>query len=84
MQQGDLRFEPAAALTDFADGLSHIRTLAAQAQGYLKTGGWLLLEHGWNQGEAVRGILAEHGWQQVETLRDLAGLDRVSIGRKAV
>ena len=84
LQQGDLRFEPAAALTDFADGLSHIRTLAAQAQGYLKPGGWLLLEHGWNQGEAVRGILAEHGWQQVETLRDLAGLDRVSIGRKAV
>ena len=84
LQQGDLRFEPASALTDFADGLSHIRTLAAQAQGYLKPGGWLLLEHGWNQGEAVRGILAEHGWQQVETLRDLAGLDRVSIGRKAV
>ena len=84
LTQGDLRFEPAAALTDFTDGLSHIRTLAAQAQGYLKPGGWLLLEHGWNQGEAVRGILAEHGWQQVEILRDLAGLDRVSIGRKAV
>ena len=84
LAQGDLRFEPEGALTDFADGLSHIRTLATQAQGYLKPGGWLLLEHGWNQGEAVRGMLAEHGWQQVETLRDLAGLDRVSIGRKAV
>ncbi len=83
LSQGDLRFEPAAALTDFADGLSHIRTLAAQAQGYLKAGGWLLLEHGWNQGAAVRRILAEHGWQGVETLQDLAGLDRVSIGRKA-
>ncbi|OAM31491.1 protein-(glutamine-N5) methyltransferase, release factor-specific [Eikenella longinqua] len=82
LQQGDLRFEPAAALTDFADGLSHIRTLAAQARGYLKPGGWLLLEHGWNQGAAVRAILAEHGWQQVETLPDLAGLDRVSIGQK--
>ncbi|MBH5328163.1 peptide chain release factor N(5)-glutamine methyltransferase [Eikenella sp. S3360] len=83
LTQGDLRFEPAAALTDFADGLSHIRTLADQAQGYLKTGGWLLLEHGWNQGAAVRAILAEHGWRQVETRHDLAGLDRVSIGRKA-
>ena len=83
LQQGDLRFEPAAALTDFADGLSHIRTLAAQAQVYLKPGGWLLLEHGWNQGEAVRGILAGHGWQRVATLRDLAGLDRVGVGQKA-
>lgn len=82
LQQGDLRFEPSAALTDFADGLSHIHTLAAQAQGYLKPGGWLLLEHGWNQGESVRRILAEHGWQQTATLPDLAGLDRVSIGRK--
>lgn len=82
LQQGDLRFEPPAALTDFADGLSHIRTLAAQAQGYLKPGGWLLLEHGWNQGESVRRILTDSGWQQTATLPDLAGLDRVSIGRK--
>lgn len=81
LQQGDLRFEPPAALTDFADGLRHIRHLAEEGRRYVRTGGWLLLEHGWNQGEAVRGILHGCGWQAVETLPDLAGLDRVSLAR---
>lgn len=80
LQQGDLRFEPAAALTDFGDGLAHIRTLAAGAVRHLKAGGWLMLEHGWNQGPAVRGILAENRFQDVATLPDLAGLDRITLG----
>ena len=84
LQQGDLRFEPPQALAAGPDGLDDLRIIIGGAPAHLNPGGWLLLEHGWNQGEAVRGILAEHGWQQVETLRDLAGLDRVSIGRKAV
>ena len=84
LQQGDLRFEPPQALAAGPDGLDDLRIIIGGAPTHLNPGGWLLLEHGWNQGEAVRGILAEHGWQQVETLRDLAGLDRVSIGRKAV
>lgn len=81
LTQGDLRFEPAAALTDAADGLAHIRTLAAGAPQHLKNGGFLLLEHGYDQGEAVRQILRAHGFTAIETLPDLAGLDRVTLGR---
>lgn len=81
LRQGDLRFEPAAALTDFSDGLSCIRQLAAGAPRYLKPGGRLLLEHGYDQGEAVRNILSDKGFVRVETQRDLAGLDRVTSGQ---
>lgn len=80
LQQGDLRFEPPHALTDFADGLSHIREITAQSVGFLKENGWLMFEHGYNQGAAVREILSQHGFVQVQTLPDLAGLDRVSLG----
>lgn len=80
LTQGDLRFEPQGALTDFSDGLSCIRALAAGAPAYLKTGGWLLLEHGFDQGAAVRAILRKNGFGQTETLPDLAGLDRVTLG----
>ncbi|PSJ81357.1 peptide chain release factor N(5)-glutamine methyltransferase [Neisseria iguanae] len=80
--QGDLRFEPQRALTDFSDGLSGIRELAAGAPKYLKSGGWLLLEHGCNQGEAARRILTANGFAQVETLPDLAGLDRITLGQR--
>lgn len=83
LQQGDLRFEPSHALTDFADGLSHIRTIAAQTPRYLRHGGYLLLEHGYGQGAAVRQILQENGFTDVQTLPDLAGLDRVTLGQNA-
>ena len=82
LSAGDLRFEPAGALTDFADGLSAIRVLVAGAQRYLQAGGWLMLEHGYRQGAAVRALFEKYGWQQVETLPDLAGLDRLIIGQK--
>lgn len=81
LQQGDLRFEPAGALTDFGDGLAHVRTLAEGAARHLRPGGWLMLEHGWNQGAAVRGILAAHRFQDTATLPDLAGLARITLGR---
>ena len=81
LAQGDLRFEPAGALTDFADGLSAIRVLAAGARERLQANGWLLMEHGWNQGEAVRKILQDNGFAEVATEQDLAGLDRLSMGR---
>lgn len=81
LQQGDLRFEPQSALTDFADGLSHIREITAQSVDFLKQNGWLMLEHGYNQGEAVRTILAQSGLVNVVTLSDLAGLERVSLGQ---
>lgn len=81
LSQGDLRYEPITALTDFADGLSHIRTLTAQAPQWLKPGGFLLLEHGFDQGQAARHIMQSNGFGQIETLPDLAGLDRVTLGR---
>lgn len=81
LAQGDLRFEPQHALTDFSDGLSCIRELAAGAPQYLKRGGRLLLEHGCNQGEAARAVLVAQGFEAVETLQDLAGLDRVTLGQ---
>ncbi|MDO5638249.1 MAG: peptide chain release factor N(5)-glutamine methyltransferase [Neisseria sp.] len=80
LQQGDLRFEPQNALTDFSDGLSCIRALAAGAPKYLKPGGWLLLEHGYDQGRAAREILQTAGLQAVATLTDLAGLERITLG----
>lgn len=82
LQQGDLRFEPPQALTDFSDGLQHIRTLTTQAHDILKNGGWLLLEHGYEQGSAVRELMRNADFQAVETLTDWAGLDRITLGRR--
>ncbi len=82
LTQGDLRFEPQHALTDFDDGLSCIRILAAQAQAFLQPSGWLMLEHGFEQGTAVREILQRHGYRSIETQRDLAGLERLTLAQK--
>ncbi|MGC0151796.1 peptide chain release factor N(5)-glutamine methyltransferase [Chromobacterium vaccinii] len=82
LAEGDLRFEPRGALTDEADGLACLREIAAGAPRRLAAGGWLMVEHGYDQGEAVRGLFAAAGLAQVETVRDLAGQDRVTIGRK--
>lgn len=81
LQQNGLPYEPSLALTDFADGLSCIRELAAGAKQVLKCGGWLILEHGYNQGEAVRQILHHHQFSLIQTLPDLAGLDRITLGQ---
>lgn len=79
--QGDLRFEPAGALTDHDDGLRHLRTIIAGAPARLAADGWLLLEHGYDQGEAVRKLLAEAGFTEVFTAQDLGGHDRCSGGQ---
>ena len=81
LAQGDLRFEPRHALTDEADGLAHLRRIIAQAPVHLKSGGWLLFEHGWDQGPGSRTLLEAAGFAEVQTWIDLAGLDRVSGGR---
>lgn len=78
--QGDLRFEPQTALTDFSDGLSCIRILAEGAGRYLKPGGMLMIEHGYNQGAAVKAIFERNGFESVETRQDWAGLDRLTLG----
>ncbi len=82
LAQGDLRFEPAAALTDHADGLTAIRRIVAEAPRWLGEGGWLFFEHGWDQGDAARELLCAAGFEAIEQRRDLAGIVRASGGRK--
>lgn len=82
LAQGDLRFEPSGALTDFADGLAALRTIIDGAPAHLETGGWLLLEHGYDQAAAVRALLAGAGYGEVQSWRDLGGIERVSGGRR--
>jgi release factor glutamine methyltransferase len=81
LAQGDLRFEPVGALTDHADGLSALRIIIAGSPRHLVPGGWLLLEHGYDQAAAVRTLLQEAGFADVQSWRDLAGIERVSGGR---
>ncbi|MEE4377655.1 MAG: peptide chain release factor N(5)-glutamine methyltransferase [Candidatus Competibacteraceae bacterium] len=79
-QQGDLRFEPSAALVSGIDGLTAIRTIIAGASNYLQPGGWLLLEHGYDQATAVKALLQAQGFVNLSCHPDLAGIDRVSCG----
>ncbi len=81
LSRGDLRFEPAMALSCGVDGLDAIRRIVAAAPAHLRPGGWLLLEHGWEQGAAVRGLLDAAGFDAVETAQDLEARDRISLGR---
>lgn len=80
---GDLRFEPAGALTDHGDGLSALRTIAEGAPAHLKSGSWLLMEHGYDQAAKVRLMLVTQGYTEVQSWRDLAGIERVTGGRAA-
>ena len=79
--EGDLRFEPALALSSGSDGLDAIRVIVGAAPSHLRAGGWLLLEHGWQQGEAVRALLRDGGFVDVATERDLEQRERVTLGR---
>lgn len=76
-----LAFEPRQALTAGTDGLDDIRLIVHQARRHLQAGAWLLLEHGWDQAEAVRQILAQAGYAEVQSRRDLAGIERCSGAR---
>ena len=80
LQQGDLRFEPNTALTDGGDGLSSIREIASKAPNHLEAGGWLLIEHGYDQASDVRSILKLNGFSKVSLRHDLAGRPRVTGG----
>lgn len=80
LQQGDVRFEPASALVSGADGLDDLRQIVDVAPDCLSAGGWLLLEHGWQQAEAVCALLAQRGFSEVQAWRDLGGQLRVSGG----
>ena len=78
-----LRHEPVQALTSGADGLNDLRAIITQAPVCLKPGGWLLLEHGYDQGEAVRQLLQAKGFVAVQSRKDLEGIERCSGGRCA-
>ena len=80
--EGDLRFEPATALTDgSADGLDSIRAIVAGARAHLNDGGWLLFEHGYDQGDAAAALLREAGFAALLSIDDLAGIPRVAGGK---
>jgi len=82
LQQGDVRFEPLSALVADDSGLADIRVIAQQAIQRLNSDGWLLLEHGCDQGQAVRDILLASGFDQVQTELDYGQRERVTLGRK--
>ena len=82
LAQGDVRFEPRSALVADNQGLADIELIIQQGWNYLREQGWLLLEHGYDQGQSVRDLFYARGFIQVETRRDLGGNERVSLGRK--
>lgn len=81
LQQGDVRFEPLSALVADDQGLADLRFIIHSAPHWLHAGGWLLLEHGWQQGAAVRAIMTQHGYQAVSTVDDYGGHPRVTLGQ---
>ncbi len=82
LEQGDLRFEPHTALAAGSDGLDCIRCIITSAMVHLSTGGWLLLEHGYDQAAACRQLLSKAGFSEVFSHPDLAGTMRVSGGKR--
>ncbi|MGF1529048.1 MAG: peptide chain release factor N(5)-glutamine methyltransferase [Candidatus Competibacterales bacterium] len=81
LARGEVAFEPSTALVAGPTGLEAIAQLAAEAPGYLTPGGWLLLEHGYDQGAAAAALLRQGGFGEVTTYSDLAGHPRVAAGR---
>jgi release factor glutamine methyltransferase len=80
LSEGDVRFEPSSALVADDAGFADLRSIAMGSRSHLYLNGWLLMEHGHQQGCAVRQILTDMGYAQVETIQDLAGLDRITLG----
>ncbi|MGY5956843.1 peptide chain release factor N(5)-glutamine methyltransferase [Kosakonia sp. BK9b] len=81
LTQGDVRFEPLSALVAADHGLADLQCIIDDAPSHLLPGGWLLLEHGWQQGAAVRELFNQRGWQQVETCRDYGNNERLTLGQ---
>jgi len=81
LQQGDLRFEPPLALVSGRDGLDALREIVSAAPNHLLPGGWLLLEHSYKQGAAVRDLLAKASFSHIHSARDLEQRERVTLGQ---
>ena len=84
LTQGDVRFEPLTALVAGDSGMADIVHIIQQSRARLEAGGFLLLEHGWQQGAAVRDAFIRAGYQAVETCRDYGDNERITLGRKPV
>lgn len=82
LAQGDLRFEPSSALASGTDGLNDIREIVAQAPRHLKSQGWLLLEHGYDQAEKVADLMRANSFIEVRSVADLSGILRVTLGQR--
>jgi release factor glutamine methyltransferase len=83
LADGDVRHEPRTALVSGVDGLAALRGIVAGARAHLAPRGWLMTEHGFDQAERVRALFVEAGFEAVRTCRDLAGIERVTLGRTA-
>lgn len=81
LAQGDVRFEPQRALVAANHGMAALAAITASAQPYLKSGAWLLFEHGFEQGPALRTLLSQHGFDSISSWNDLGGRERVTGGR---
>ncbi|CCN32729.1 Protein methyltransferase hemK [Vibrio nigripulchritudo SO65] len=81
LKQGDVRFEPLSALVADEKGMADLSYIAIHAKSYLEQDGWLLMEHGYEQGKAVRDVLESLGYSDIATEKDYAGNDRVTLGR---
>ncbi|HHA1913569.1 TPA: peptide chain release factor N(5)-glutamine methyltransferase [Enterobacter asburiae] len=81
LAQGDVRFEPLTALVAANAGLADLERIVTTSRKHLLSSGWLLVEHGWTQGEAVRALFTEAGYAAVETCRDYGGNERLTLGQ---
>ncbi|MGU3412908.1 peptide chain release factor N(5)-glutamine methyltransferase [Enterobacteriaceae bacterium C34A] len=82
LSEGDVRFEPLSALVASEEGLADLAHIIREGKRFLLPGGWMLLEHGWKQGEAVRELYQKAGYGEVETCRDYGGNERLTVGRR--
>lgn len=81
LSEGDVRFEPLTALVAKNEGLADLAYIISESRKYLKHQGWLLLEHGWTQGLAVRDLFKEYGYTKIDTCFDYGGRERISLGQ---
>lgn len=82
LNEGDVRFEPSSALVAGDDGLDDIRLLVTEGLNWLNPNGWILLEHGYDQGPVVRDLFAAAGWANIDTRKDYGGNDRMTLAQK--
>ncbi|UDG80890.1 Release factor glutamine methyltransferase [Candidatus Hartigia pinicola] len=81
LQQGDVRFEPLTALVADKQGISHLSHIIDKSRSYLKSKGWLLVEHGWQQSVKIHKLFKHYGYKNIESCQDYSGQDRIILGQ---